>query len=101
MRSSKFFVVVSQWDKNTDRSLAVETFIKAKRPSVYNYVKNSNVVWGEFSVGKLLVSNVNGIIMQTIEKINFNYPSSFWKTLYNICTGKKLDHKTWFEKLFG
>ena len=101
MRSSKFFVVVSQWDKNTDRTLTVESFIKNNRESIFNYVKNSNVVWGEFSIGKLLVSNVNGINMQSIEKINFNYPSRFWKKLYNICTNKDLDHKTWFEKLFG
>jgi len=101
MRSSKFFVVVSQWDMNTDRALSVEAFIEDKRPSIYNYVKNSNVVWGEFSVGKLLLSKVNGINIQTIEKINYNYPSRFWKKLYNICTLKNLDHKTWFEKLFG
>jgi hypothetical protein len=101
LKSSKFFVVVSQWDKNTDKSLTVEAFIKNYRESIFNYVKNSNVVWGEFSVGKLLVSNVNGINKQSIEKINFNYPSRFWKKLYNICTYKDLDHKTWFEKLFG
>jgi hypothetical protein len=101
MKSSKFFVVVSQWDMNTDRGLTVETFLKNYRESTYNYVVNSNVVWGEFSVGKLLVSNINGINKETIEQINFNYPSRFWKNLYNICTGKNLDHKTWFEKLFG
>jgi hypothetical protein len=101
LKSSKFFVVVSQWDKNLNQNESVEDFIKNHRPSVYGYVKNSDVVWGEYSIGKLLVTNTDGVNIQTIERINFNYPERFWKKMYRICTNMDLDKKTWLEKLFG
>lgn len=101
LNNSKFFIVVSQWDKNSNAGLDVETYIREKRPSIYNYVKNSTVVWGEYSIGKLLESKIDGVQIQEIVRINFEYPSRFWKKLYQICTNKNLDHKTFWEKLFG
>jgi hypothetical protein len=101
LKNSKFFIVVSQWDKNSDSNLKVETFIREKRPSIYNYVKNSTVVWGEYSIGKLLESNIDGIQYQEIVRINYDYPSRFWKKIYQICTNKNLDKKSFWEKLFG
>lgn len=101
LKNAKFFVIVSQWDKNPNEKDNVENYIKTNRPSIYAYVKNSNVIWGNYSVGKLLESNVNGVNMQEIVRINYDYPSRFWKKLYHICTNKTLDNKSWFNKLFG
>jgi hypothetical protein len=101
LKNAKFFVIVSQWDRNPNEKDNVENYIKTNRPSIYNYVKNSNVIWGNYSVGKLLESNVNGVNMQEIVRINYDYPSRFWKKLYHICTNKTLDNKSWFNKLFG
>lgn len=101
LHNSKFFIVVSQWDKNPNQNLDVETFIREKRPSIYNYVKNSTVVWGEYSIGRLLESNIDGVQMQEIVRINYEYPARFWKKLYQICTNKNLDQKSFLEKLFG
>jgi len=100
LKNSKFFIVVSQWDLNHDESITVEDYIREYRPSVYSYVKNANVVWGEYSVGKLLVSSVNGVSIQEIVRKNYEYPARFWKKLYSICTNKDLDQKKWWEKLF-
>ena len=101
LNNSKFLIVVSQWDKNSNAGLDVETFIREKRPSIYNYVKNSTVVWGEYSIGKLLESTIDGVQIQEIVRINYDYPARFWKKLYHMCTNKNLDHKTFWEKLFG
>lgn len=101
LKNSKFFVVVSQWDRNSNPKLDVETFIREKRPSIYNYVKNSRVVWGEYSIGKLLESKIDGVQIQEIVRINYEYPSRFWKKMYQICTDKNLDQKNFWEKLFG
>jgi hypothetical protein len=101
LKNSKFFIIVSQWDKNPNEKASVEDFIRMQRPSIYGFVKNAPVVWGEYSIGQILVSKVNGVNVQEIVRINYDYPSRFWKKLYNICTGKNLDHKTWVEKLFG
>jgi hypothetical protein len=102
LKSAKFFIVVSQWDLNQDEKLTVEEFIQQNRPSIYGYVKNSSVVWGEYSVGKLLVSkNEQGLVTQKIIRKNYEYPSRFWKKLYSICTGKDLDQKKWWEKILG
>jgi hypothetical protein len=101
LNNSKFFIVVSQWDRNSNAGLSVETFIKEKRPSIYNYVKNSTVVWGEYSIGKLLESKIDGVQIQEIVRINYEYPSRFWKKMYQICTNKNLDQKSFWEKLFG
>jgi hypothetical protein len=101
LRNSKFFIVVSQWDKNPNEKGNVEDFIREYRPSIYGFVKNAPVIWGEYSIGQLLVSKVNGVNIQEIVRINYDYPSRFWKKLYTVCTGKNLDQKTWIEKLFG
>jgi len=101
LKNSKFFITVSQWDKNQNQNQNVESYIKEKRPSIYNYVKNSTVVWGEYSIGKLLESNIDGVQKQEIVRKNFDYPARFWKKLYHICTNKNLDEKTFWEKLFG
>jgi hypothetical protein len=101
LNNSKFFIVVSQWDRNSNAQLDVETFIREKRPSIYNYVKNSTVVWGEYSIGKLLESKIDGVQIQEIVRINYEYPSRFWKKMYQICTNKNLDKKSFWEKLFG
>ena len=98
---SKFFVVVSQWDKNTNSKLSVEEFIETKRPSIFNYVKNSPVVWGEYSIGKLLESNIDGVQIQEIIRINFDYPSRFWKAMYKLCTNRSLEKRSFMDKLFG
>jgi hypothetical protein len=101
LKNSKFFIMVSQWDKNPDEKANVEDFIRTLRPSIYGFVKNAPVIWGEYSIGQLLVSKIGGVNVQEIVRINYDYPSRFWKKLYNICTGKNLDQKTWLEKLFG
>lgn len=101
LRQSKFFIVVSQWDKNPNEKDNVEDFIREYRPSIYNYVKNSPVIWGEYSVGQILVSKINGTNFSSLVRRNIIYPSRFWKKLYTVCTGKNLDQKTWIEKLFG
>ena len=104
--NATFFIIVSQWDKNSDPKLDVETYIREKRPSIYQYVKSSTVVWGEYSIGKLLETkmedeNGNSYIDQQLQRINYEYPSRFWKKLYQICTNKNLDQKSFWEKLFG
>ena len=101
LNNSKFFIVVSQWDKNSNTSQSVEDFIREKRPSIYAYVKSSTVIWGQYSIGQILVSNVNGINVQEIVRINHDYPARFWKKLYAVCTGKDLDPKSFWQKLFS
>lgn len=101
LKNSKFFVIVSQWDRNPNPMSGVEEFIKEFRPSIYGYVKDSNVIWGNYSVGKLLETKVEGVVKQELIRINRDYPSRFWRKLYHICTNKSLDGKNWFNKLFG
>lgn len=101
LQNTKFFVIVSQWDKNPNENDSIENYIKTFRPSIHNYVKDSNVIWGNYSVGKLLETPMNGVIKQEIVRINYDYPSRFWKKLYHICTNKTLDNKSFFQKLFG
>jgi hypothetical protein len=101
LKNSTFFIVVSQWDKNLNASQDVETFIHEKRPSIYNYVKNSPVVWGQYSIGKLLESKIDGVTIQSIARISDEYPARFWRKLYSICTNRDLDEKSFWEKLFG
>ena len=99
--NSRFFVVVSQWDKNRNRSLTVEDFIKENRPAVYHYVQNNNVIWGEYSIGKLLTTVENGISVSEIVDINHEYPFRFWKKLYQMCTNQDLDKKSFWDKMLG
>jgi len=116
MANAKFFVIVSQWDKKPETEKykkmdidarraydekEVEAFIEAKRPSIYNYVKNTNVVWGPYSIGKILESpdKTSNVIIQEIVRINYDFPARFWNKLYSICTNKSMDRKHWWEKL--
>ena len=106
LKNAKFFIIVSQWDKNPDPNLSVETYIRDKRPAVYNFVNNLDVVWGSYSVGKLLETEMvndrgERYIDQKIARINYEYPERFWKKLYQVCTNINLDQKTFWEKLFG
>lgn len=105
LKNAIFFIIVTQWDKKpVDDQETVESFIRTKRQRIYNYVRNSNVVWGEYSIGKILqpISNDDGTVSSpTLERINLDYPSKFWDTLYNTCTGKKLYSKTIWQKLFS
>lgn len=106
LQNAKFFIIVSQWDKNPDQTLSVESYIREKRPAVYQFVNNLDVIWGSYSVGKLLETemvNDSGekYIDQQISRINYEYPERFWKKLYHICTNINLDKKTFWEKLFG
>lgn len=100
--NSKFFIVVSQWDKNNNPKVSVEDFIKKHRPAIYNSVKNSEVTWGEYSIGKLLTTtDEEGKVFQELVKIDHDCPARFWKKLYSVCTNKGLDKKTFWEKLFS
>lgn len=101
LKNSKFFVVISQWDKNPNKKEKVEDFFKQNRKAVYNLIKNKEVMYGEYSIGKLLESEVNGLKIQELIRINRDYPAKYWKKLYQICTGKKLDKKSCWQKIFG
>lgn len=101
LKNSKFFVIVSQWDNNPNQGEKVEDFIRTKRPSVFNYVKDTDVIWGQYSIGKLLKSKIDGVDFQEIVRINYDFPTKFWKKLYHICTGKTLENKSWLQKLLG
>ena len=104
LKRAVFFIIVSQWDKKpSDEKQTVESYIKTKRQKVYNYIKNTNVIWGEYSIGKILppISNDDGTTSPpSLERINLDYPSKFWKKLYQICTNKDLDNKSFLQKLF-
>jgi hypothetical protein len=111
LSNSKFLVIVSQWDKKQETEKykrmsleakrehdekEVETFIRTKRPSVYRYVANTNVIWGPYSIGKLLETKENGVNIQSIVRINFDFPARFWSKIYSICTNKSLEKKNWW-----
>ena len=104
LKKAVFFIIVSQWDrKPVDEKQTVESFIRTKRQKLFNYIKNTNVIWGEYSIGKILppISNDDGSTSSpTLERINLEYPSKFWKKLYQVCTDKKLDNKTLWQKMF-
>jgi len=100
--NSKFFIVVTQWDKNRNTQLSVEEFIKTQRPSLYNIVKSSSIIWGNYSVGKILESkDEEGNHMAELVDINSEYPMRFWKRIYQICSGKEIDYKSFWQKLFS
>lgn len=101
-KNSKIFIIVSQWDKNKNSQLTIEEYIQKNRPAVYTFVKNLNVIWGSYSVGRLLVqSDETGKAYQKLITRNEEYPENFWKKLYQVCTGDDLDHKTFWQKLFS
>lgn len=100
--NSKFFIIVSQWDKNNNTDLTVEKYIQKYRPAIHNAVKNSDVSWGEYTVGNLLTTiDESGKTFQELVKINSEYPARFWRRLYNVCTNKDLEKKSFWEKLFS
>jgi hypothetical protein len=103
LKHSTFFIVVSQWDKNNDQKLTVENFIKNNRPSLYSIVKNVSVIWGNYSIGKILetYNESDGTINANLATIDKVSPERFWKKIYQVCTGRELDEKTWWEKLFS
>ena len=101
-KQAKLFIIVSQWDKNKDEKLTVQDYIKNHRPAIYNFVKNLNVVWGSYSVGKLLVqSDESGKSYQKLITKNEDYPERLWKKLYQITAGEDLDKKSFWQKLFS
>jgi hypothetical protein len=102
LKSAKFFIIISQWDINQDENLQAEQYIREYRPSIYAYVKNLDVVWGSYSVGKILETRgEDNITIQEIMRINHDFPKRFWSKLYKICTGKTLDAKPWWKKILG
>jgi hypothetical protein len=101
-KNAKIFIIVSQWDKNNNTNLTIEEYIRKNRPAVYNFVKNLNILWGKYSVGRLLVqSDETGKTYQKLITKDEFYPQNFWKTLYQVCTGDDLDHKNFWQKLFS
>ncbi len=101
LEHSKIFIIVSQWDKNSDATLSITDFIERYRPSVFNYVKRLNVVWGSYSVGSLLVQkDEDDTVFQKLITRNQDYPARFWNKLYKVCTNKHLDKQSFWEKLF-
>lgn len=97
----KFFVIVSQWDKNRNPNLTIEEFMYNNRPAVHGLIKNKNVVWGQYSIGKLLeTTDEQNRVFQELVDINSDYPQRLWNKIYKICTTKELNKKTFWEKLF-
>ena len=100
--NSKFFIIASQWDKNTNPKTTVEEFIMRYRPSMYRAVMNSDVSWGHYSVGRLLTTqDESGTLFQELVRIDSDCPARVWKRLYTVCTNKSLDKKSFWEKLFS
>jgi hypothetical protein len=103
LKHSSIFIVVSQWDRNTDEKLSVESYIRTNRPSLYSIVKKLSIVWGSYSVGKILETQneTDGTIDANLAVIDQNSPERFWKKIYQVCTKKELDEKSWLQKLFS
>jgi hypothetical protein len=96
----KIFIIVTQWDKNLNPKMGVEDFMAKHRTSLYNKVRSKNVVWGSYSVGRLLnQSDDDGSHMQELVQINSDYPQRLWKKLYYICTHKHLE--SWWTRLLS
>ena len=100
--NSKFFIIVSQWDKNKNSKQNVESYIREFRPAIYGLIKNKNVIWGEYSIGKLLeTKDESNRLFQELVLINSDYPRRFWNMLYKVCVKKSLDKKSFWQKLFS
>lgn len=100
--NSKVFMIVSQWDTNSDPALRVEDYIRINRPQVFNYIQNKDVIYGEYSIGRVLTQNErDGTISQSIAYRDENYPYRFWKEMYVQITGHDLDKKPWWQRLFS
>jgi len=90
LKSAKFFIIISQWDINQDENLQAEHYIREYRPSIYTYVKNLDVVWGSYSVGKILetrgelAKNLGKSIIKKIDSKNITITDFNQKwTLHN------------------
>ena len=80
----------------------MENYISQFRPALHKAVKNSDVSWGEYSIGRLLTTKDEvGETFQELVRIDSDSPKRFWKRLYNVCTNKELDKKSFWEKLFS
>ncbi|MHA8085396.1 hypothetical protein U8695_07440 [Aquirufa antheringensis] len=102
MASSKIFMIVSQWDKNPNPNLSVEDYIRLNRSSVYNYIQNKDVIYGQYSVGRILSQKEqSGETSQRIASRDTFHPYKFWKETYMQITGKDLDKKPWWQRLFS
>jgi hypothetical protein len=101
LNTCQLFVIVSQWDRNLDPKLKIEDYMSQHRKSLFNKVKSKNIVWGSYSVGRLLKQvDDNGMsYVQELVQINDDYPNRLWKKLYYVCTRKHLD--TWWSRLFS
>lgn len=100
--SSKIFIIVSQWDMNTNSNLSVEDYIRINRQSVHNYIQNKDVVYGQYSIGRILnQQEKNGETTQRIASRDTFHPYKLWKEIYVQITGKDLDKKPWWKRIFS
>lgn len=100
--SSNIIMIVSQWDMNPNPNLSVEEYIQKNRPSVHNYIKNKNVYYGQYSIGKILnQKEKTGETSQRIASRNSFYPDKLWKEIYYQITGTELDKKSLWQRLFS
>jgi hypothetical protein len=106
-KQSKYIVLVSQWDKNTDSEKIdeAEDYIKKYRQALHSAMesRNSNqFVFGEYSVGLLEdTKDRDNKPVVLIRLIANDYPHKFWCQLYELATGKSLNPKGCLAKLFG
>jgi hypothetical protein len=102
--NSRFVVLVSKWDMNSDPRLTVEDFIVKQRPSLYRSIMNSNVSIGHYSIGRIL-SQMEDLgsenYFEAIVEKNEDSPSRLWRRVYTICTGGNLDRKSFWQRLFS
>jgi hypothetical protein len=90
----KIIIIVSQWDVNPEREkVRIDEYIREFRPALFSLIKGKWYRYGEFSVGR--------IYERTVFSISVHYPQNFWNTLYSIATGKSLNPKPFWKKLFG
>ena len=100
--NSKVFMIVSQWDTNSNPALRVEDYIRNNRPQVFSYIQNKDVIYGEYSIGRVLTQGErDGSISQSIAYRDEVYPYRFWKEMYVQITGRDLDKKPWWQRLFS
>lgn len=100
--NSTIFMIVSQWDTNSNPNLRVEDYIKKNRPKVFSYIQNKDVIYGEYSIGRILTqSELDGTVSQRIVHRDKVYPYKFWKEIYFQITGRDLDKKPWWQRLFS
>ena len=80
--SSKIFIIVSQWDMNPNPNLTVEEYIRLNRQSVYNYIQNKDVIYGQYSIGRILnQKESNGATTQRIASRDTFHPYKLWKEI--------------------